>query len=170
MTTYKTFEDVNKALFNLAKLKSVVMEKEAKMNNKINDIKEKYDAETLEDREQIKTYEIGIEEFCKANKNEFDKTRTKKLNFGTIGFRTGTPKVKLLNRKYNWKTVLELVNTIFKGKYTRSKQEVAKDKILSDYASEKLSDEKLASVGIAIDQGETVKIEIDWEVFQGVND
>lgn len=162
---YKTFEDINRALFELAKLKSKVTEKEAKMNNKINAIKEKFDADTLEDREKIKAYEVGIQEFCKLNKNEFDKTRVKKLTFGSVGYRTGTPKVRLLNRKYNWKTVLELVSTVLKGKYIRTKKEVDKEKILSDYSQGILTDEKVAAAGMAVDQGEIIKIDIDWETF-----
>lgn len=165
MTTYKSFDEINKALFELAKLKSRVLEKEAIMNNKINAIKDKYDSDTLKSRERIQIYETSISEFCKANKNKFDKTRTKKLLFGSIGFRTGTPKVKLLNRKYNWKTVLELSKTIFRGKYTRTVEEVNKIKILSDYAAGILIDEKIAAAGMTIDQGETIKIEINWEQF-----
>ena len=70
-----------------------------------------------------------------------------------------------LNRKYNVKTSIELIKKIFSGAYIRIKEEIDTERILTDLAQEKLNDEKLASVGLKVDQDEKFVIEIDWETL-----
>ena len=49
---------------------------------------------------------------------------------GVIGFRTGTPKLKLL-KGFTWASVEKLVK-VFLPDYVREKTEVAKDRLLAD--------------------------------------
>lgn len=157
------FEDVEKALSEFAQTESSIAKKEAEMNAKIQKIKDSYDEDTRGVRATRDLLYSNIERFCISNKFEFIKQRSKSFIAGVLGFRTNPPRVQLLNRKYNLKTALELIRKIFKGKYVRSKEEINKDEILVDYSSGTITDDKLASVGLKIDQDETFFVEINWD-------
>ncbi|MCC7158850.1 MAG: hypothetical protein IT281_04870, partial [Ignavibacteria bacterium] len=44
-------------------------------------------------------------------------------------------------------------------------EEIDKEALLSDYSSKDITDEKLASVGLKIDQGETFFVKPNWEAL-----
>ena len=52
------------------------------------------------------------------------------MSHGTIGFRTGTPKLKTL-KGFTWASALQLVKR-FLPSYVRQAEEIAKDKLLAD--------------------------------------
>ena len=158
-------EKLNENILELARREAFIARKEAEMNEKIQEIKEKFETDTEEARKGKKFYQDELERFALVNKSLFANKRSLALAYGKIGFRTGTPKVMLLNRKYNWKTVLELLKKIFGKKYVRTKEEPNKDAILSDIAQSKLDDSKLAAVGLKVDQNEKFFVEIDWEAI-----
>lgn len=162
----QSFEDVDKKLLELSKHESFIAKKEAAMNEKLQNIKQKFDEETADARAQKTLIEQEIEAFCMQNKSEFLKQRAKKLIHGTIGFRTHTPKVNQLNRKYTVKTTIELLKKIFNTTYIRLKEEIDKEKILSDYSAQVLDDDKLAGVGLRVDQDESFFTEVDWEAIE----
>jgi phage host-nuclease inhibitor protein Gam len=157
------YNAVNKHLHDIGVNEAMIAKKEAQMNEQMQKLKERFNEETKDARAKIKVMSEEIEIFCIQNKADFEKKRTRTLTHGVIGFRTATPKVALLNRKYNWKTVLELVKKVFVGKYVRSKEEVDKEKLLSDVSQNILTDEQLAAVGMKVDQDEKFMYEIDWE-------
>ncbi|TAK59408.1 MAG: hypothetical protein EPO24_07675 [Bacteroidetes bacterium] len=165
-TTMKSFDDVDKALLKLANNESYIQRKEADMNAKMQAMRETFDKETAESRQAVLALQEDIENFCTLNKNEFEKVRTRDLVHGSVGFRKTPPKVSLLNRKYNWNTVIELLERLNLVKYVRTKKEVDKDSILTDSAANEITDEKLSSVGLRIDQTEQFGIEIKWESIQ----
>lgn len=159
----KKWEEIPKQLQELAKNEATLAKKEAQMNEQINRIKEKYAAETKERQYIVDTLRSEIEAFCIKNKSEFDKQRSREFQFGVIGFRISPPKVVLLNRKYNMKTVIELVKRVFSNGYLRIKEELDKETILADYSQQKLDDSKLAAIGLKIDQDETFFVEPKFE-------
>ena len=75
---------------------------------------------------------------------------------GTIGFRTGTPKLKTM-KGFTWASVLQLARE-FMPSYIRTTEEIAKDKLLADRDDEEMSD-KMAHCGIAVAQDETFYVE-----------
>ncbi len=158
-----SFDDVNKALYHYGREESEIAKKEAVMNSKIQNIRDKFEVDTAEARAKRDLILKEIKSFLMSNKHEFVKTRTKNLVHGTIGFRHGTPKVLLLNKKYNTKTALELAKKIFRDKFVRSKEELAKDSIITAFAKGDIDDQKLASIGLRIDKNEKEVIEINWE-------
>jgi phage host-nuclease inhibitor protein Gam len=50
---------------------------------------------------------------------------------GTIGFRTGTPKLKTL-KGFTWASALELAKRFLPMTYIRQTEEIAKDRLLAD--------------------------------------
>ncbi|MDP4176289.1 MAG: host-nuclease inhibitor Gam family protein [Bacteroidota bacterium] len=163
---FATFADVNYALKMIATQKAYIAKKEAEMNDKIYIIKEKYEEETIDAQREVDNLTTDVEAYCIKNKTDFEKSRSRVLGFGTVGFRNNPPKVTTLNRKYNLKTSLELVKRLFKKKYVRTKEELDKEAILADYAAKTLDDKKLAGVGLKIDQDETFFCEINWEALE----
>jgi phage host-nuclease inhibitor protein Gam len=157
------YQAADKHLHEIGINESLIAKKEAQMNEQIQNLKERFNEETKDARAKVLTLSKEVETFCMLNKKDFDKKRTRTLTHGIIGFRTATPKVALLNRKYNWKTVLELVKKVFDGKYVRTKEEVNKDELLSAVSQSILSDEQLAAIGMKVDQDEKFMYEIDWE-------
>lgn len=159
----KSFEDVEPALVELGRRESFIAKKEAEMNKKIQEVKDKFESDVIAQRSEADLIRRRIEDFCKSNSNEFKEKKSKDFTHGTIGFRTNPPKVQLLNRKYNLKTAIELIKKIFKNSYIRTKEEIAKETVLADYAQKKLDDSKLASVGLKIDQEESFFVDIKWD-------
>ncbi len=159
----KNYEELEVNLKEYAINYAAIAKKEAEMNEKINKIKEDFEEKTKELRYVADILSSEINAFCEKNKADFEKTRSKEFQFGIIGFRTTPPKVTLLNRKYNIKTVLELVKKIYKKAYIRVKEEIDKEAILADYSAKKLDDGKLAGIGLKIDQDEQFYINPKYE-------
>ena len=73
-----------------------------------------------------------LQAFATENQAElFAKKKSLDMAHGTIGFRTGTPKLKTL-KGFTWASALELVKTFLPSSYIRKTEEVAKDKLLAD--------------------------------------
>lgn len=162
----KNFDDADKALFEIAQHETFIVKKEAAMNEKINKIKEQFEAEVKERKESKDSLINDLMQFALLNKSEFQKQRSRNLQFGKLGFRNAPPKVTQLNRKYTVKTSIELIKKIFSGTYLRKKEELDKDRILADYSTEILSDDKLAAIGLKVDQEENFTYEINWEALE----
>lgn len=162
----QTYEECDRKLLELAKVKTFIAKKEAEMNAKIQTVKDKFEQDTSDARAQQQLIESDINQFLLVNKNDFEKQRSKTLNFGTVGFRNHPPKVTQLSRKYSISTSIELLKKIFTGQYLRNKEEINKDEILTDYAQKKLTDEQLAAVGLKIDNDETSYVEVAWDKLE----
>ena len=164
-----SIKDVEYAVHKMAERQIFIAKKEAEMNAKIAKIKAAYEEETLEARQDYDYFKSEVEGWSLKNKLMFLKTRSIEFTIGKIGFRTNPPKVVLLNKKYNLKTAIELINRVFDGKYVRSKEEIDKESILADYSGKKLVDETLAGVGLRVDQDETFFVEVDYEKIKDFN-
>lgn len=86
----------------------------------------------------------------------FSKKKSLEMAHGTIGFRTGTPKLKTL-KGFTWASALNLVKE-FLPSFVRTSEEVAKDKLLADRDAEGMT-EKMAKCGIQVVQDETFYVE-----------
>ncbi len=83
----------------------------------------------------------------------FGKLKSAASSLGIFGFRTGNPKLSLLNRKWKWTDVLNALKATGQIELIRTKEEPDKD------ALKKLADTELAAVGLKIDQDEVFFIE-----------
>lgn len=98
----------------------------------------------------------ALRAWAEAHPEEFPKGR-KSLEFlsGTLGFRTGTPKLALLSRAFTWEKVLELLRGKGWTGLIRTKQEVAKDAVIA----QRDSDLDLRTVGLKVTQDESFFVE-----------
>ena len=72
-----------------------------------------------------------LQAFATENQAElFAKKKSLDMAHGTIGFRTGTPKLKTL-KDFTWASAQNLVKS-FLPSYIRQTEEIAKDKLLAD--------------------------------------
>lgn len=103
-----------------------------------------------------------LERWAAAHPEEFGNRKSIEFTSGTIGFRTGTPKCKLL-KKWNWDLVLAAIKARFKGSlsdyFVRTKEEVDKEAILGEYAAKGVDKETLAQVGVEVVQEESFYVD-----------
>ena len=94
-----------------------------------------------------------LQAYATENQPElFSKKKSLDMAHGTIGFRTGTPKLKTL-KGFTWASALELVKAFMPSSYIRKVEEIAKDKLLAD---RDLEDVKITESGL-MEQEVTMK-------------
>ena len=166
-TTLRTFEEVDTTLLELGRHAAFIQKKEADLNEKIQNLRQLSDEATADARQKKLAREIDIELFCNEHKDEFEKPRTHELTHGSVGFKMTPGKVALLNRKYNWETVIELLKRVkFGTRYLRQVLEVDKEKILADAAAKEITDSKLAAVGVKIQSADEFVYDIKWDTIE----
>lgn len=159
-----SYDDADAAMLKLAECETHLQKLEAEMNEQIQIVRDEYEKSTHVLRAVKASVEKELERFAISNKGDFEKTRSRDLVHGVIGFRNTPPKVALLNRKYKWETVLELLARVRWGKdFIRTKEEVSKEQLLASYAAKEIDDQKLAAVGIKVDSSEEFFTKIKWE-------
>lgn len=129
----------------------------ATMDIAITGIREKYaDDITKLIEEKEKAFDV-IQAFALENKADlFSKRKSMETTHGVLGFRIGTPKLKLL-KGFTWGAVANLLKE-FLPEYIRVIEEPAKDKLLADRDDEQVA-ELFPKVGISVAQDETFYIE-----------
>lgn len=112
-----------------------------------------------------------LQAYATENQPElFSKKKSLDMAHGTIGFRTGTPKLKTL-KGFTWASALTLVKKYIPG-YVRTSEEIAKDKLLADRELEAVEFmeseitkkripmcDAMAECGIIVTQNETFYVE-----------
>jgi len=108
---------------------------------------------------RIKTHTEIVRDWASDNPEEFGKKKSIVFSQGTIGFRTGTPKLKTLPG-WTFARVLDALRSIKWGAaYIRLTEEVNKQLLIADEACQNLGDGELKQIGLRIDQEESFFIE-----------
>lgn len=98
-----------------------------------------------------------LQAFATENQEDlFAKKKSLDMAHGTIGFRTGTPKLKTL-KGFTWASALELVKE-FLPDYVRQTWDIAKDKLLADRDVEEMMP-RMAKCGMQVVQDEAFYVE-----------
>lgn len=98
-----------------------------------------------------------MQAWAMENREEiFSKKKSFESTHGTIGFRTGTPKLKTL-KGFTWASVTNMLKT-FLPDYIRISEEPAKDKLLADREVPETA-ELFGKCGISVVQDETFYVE-----------
>ena len=164
-----TAEQANDAFANYAKADAQINKINADIELQCAKIREKRaDELTRLSDEREKAFDT-LQAYAVENQAElFTKKKSLEMTHGTIGFRTGTPKLKTL-KGFTWASALQLVKEFLPG-YVRQTEEIAKDKMLADRDSDvmvagdplgpgKPMREQMAKCGIAVTQDETFYVE-----------
>lgn len=166
-----TREVADEAFATYAKSEAQIRKINAEIELQCAKIREKY-----ADRLSVLTIEKSaafdtLQSFATENQPElFSKKKSLDMAHGTIGFRTGTPKLKPL-KGFTWESAKTLVKR-FLPDYIRTSDEIAKDKLLADRDSNVMMEcsdsEKpeevtlksaMAECGIQVIQDETFYVE-----------
>ena len=107
------------------------------------------------DAEREQSFDV-LQAYAVEHPELFTKKKSLDMAHGTIGFRTGTPKLKTL-KGFTWASVLQMVREFLPG-YVRTSEEVAKDKLLADRDEDGMFD-KMSKCGIQVAQDETFYVE-----------
>ena len=150
-------EQANEAFATYAKADAQIQKINAEIELQCARIREKQaDRLSQLDAEREQAFDV-LQAFAVENQAElFAKKKSLDMAHGTIGFRTGTPKLKTL-KGFTWASVLQMVREFLPG-YVRTSEEVAKDKLLADRDEEGMTD-KMAKCGITVTQDETFYVE-----------
>jgi phage host-nuclease inhibitor protein Gam len=103
----------------------------------------------------IKEKSALVQAWADANHDAFGNRKSLTLTHGTIGYRTGNPKVKTL-AGWTFSRVLEKLKSLPWGHaFVRVKEELDKDAILSTHATGSFSPGDLRTIGVRVEQDET---------------
>ena len=127
-------------------------------------INQRYESPFAEVDQAIKAKTDALRVWAETNPDQFPKGRKSvEMVSGILGFRTGTPKLALLTRAFNWDKVLKLLRAVSPWRnYIRTKEEVDKEAILGNYSQtpDKPSmDMDLRRFGLKVTQDETFYVE-----------
>jgi len=143
---------------------------QTEMDVRITDVRTDYEGRMSELKTGIEEKVALLEAWAGANPDQFPKDR-KSLEFvhGKLGYRTGTPKLKTILRK-TWDRVLETLKAFPAGElvrsYVRTKEEVNKELIISDYSQGQLDFETLRKIGVEVVQEESFFVEPKLEELE----
>lgn len=152
-----TAEQANDAFANYAKADAQINKINAEVELQCAKIREKHADELTRLGEEREQAFDTLQAYAVENQAElFTKKKSLDMAHGTIGFRTGTPKLKTL-KGFTWASALNLVKE-FLPSFIRTTDEIAKDKLLADRDTEGMA-EKMAQCGITVTQDETFYVE-----------
>lgn len=136
---------------------------EAKMNEAITKIRDKYQDEITELKESLEEPVEILEVFATEQKDTWGKRKSFELLHSFIGFRTGTPKVTK-DKKFTWDGVTELTKKHYPN-LVRTKDELDKEAIISMRDDETFDSIKKACFFDVV-QEETFFVESKQEALQ----
>jgi phage host-nuclease inhibitor protein Gam len=156
----KTIEDAEVALSEYATADARLAKINATMDEKITAIRNQYNDEITELQEEKEEKLKELQFFAENSAELFVKKKSLLFVHGTIGFRTGTPKLKP-KKKFTWASITELLKDRLPN-YVRTVDEPAKDKLLADREDETVK-AQMEKCGIEVVQDETFYVELKKE-------
>lgn len=138
-TTTYTRSDAEKLFSAYAQSESELKQLQIKKNLELAKIEEKY-AHTIEALEsEMETTFDKLQKFAEQNDTLFDKSRSLAFAYGTLGFRKGTPSLKLADKEITWDIVVDRLKRLKAVEFVRTKVEVDKQALLKARSDQKVS-------------------------------
>lgn len=150
-------DEMELAFADYARADARIQKINATMDIEMTRIREKYQDELGKQSElKDKSFDI-LQAYAMENREElFSKKKSMETTHGTMGFRTGTPKLKTL-KGFTWGAVVNLLKEFLPG-YVRTSEEANKEKLLADRESEEVT-ALFPKVGITVVQDEAFFVE-----------
>lgn len=150
-------EQMEQAFADYAKADARQQKITAEMDVAMTKIREKWQDELAKLAETKDNAFDVMQAYAMENRDElFSKRKSLETTHGTIGFRTGTPKLKTL-KGFTWASVVNMLKEFLPG-YVRTSEEANKEKLLADRESEEVV-ALFPKVGITVVQDETFFVE-----------
>jgi phage host-nuclease inhibitor protein Gam len=128
----------------------------AAMDGEIQCVREQYEAQLAAHSKALEQKMEHARVWAEANPQEFGAARSIETVHGNVGWRTGQPALKTAPG-WTFDRVLQTLKTAGALDYVRVKEEVHKQKLLSD--REAIGPEKLRAFGLRVVQEETFFVE-----------
>lgn len=157
-----TREDMEHTVRELALASARLDEIQGRMNEELARVRETYEPDIAALRESYDGHEAVALEWAKAHPEEFIPRKSIVLVHGVIGFRTGQPTLKLL-AGLTWESVIKTLRSSLPA-YVRVKEEVDKAGLLA--ARDEVGKERLAAVGLRVEQKEEAYVDPNKESLQ----
>lgn len=146
------WEDTDKLIGEIGDLTQKINKAQESARDDINEIKSALADEIKPHQETIKRYICSLEAFSVVHKAEFGRKRSRKLNFGTLGWRKST---SIIIKKNTLELIKELLTRVRQKACIRVKETVDKD------ALAKLTDEQLADIKARREEKDVFFVEPD---------
>ena len=159
-TVIRSWEEVDSALRTIGEIDIETEKKEGLANLRINDIKEKLAAELNGKLARKARLEKDLQEFLDMHQTELGQAKSRKLNFGSLGFRFAPPKLKLI-AKMTWAKVVEKLKELRLDKFLRYP-----DPEPDKEALKQADMETMKAVGVRICNDEFFWYEVDREKIE----
>lgn len=132
LPTLTTLDEVEIMVGEIAVLTINQIKITAAMDAQLSAVRTRYESNLADIAVQLRETREILCSWSQAHPEAFPKGR-KSIQFtqGTIGFRTGTPTVSLLNRTWTWKKVLAAIKQFGLDMFVRQAPEIDKDAILA---------------------------------------
>lgn len=141
----------------IATLKRAEARMKNQMDSEIATIKDSWEGALGDIELELKPLLIAAETWATSNPEAFGKNKSIKFLQGLVGFRTGTPKLEPLNKRWTWKLITDAVERLLPN-FIRSVPEVDRAAIIGQ--REELA-EFLPSVGLKVTQDESFFVDVE---------
>lgn len=125
------------------------------MERELHAVRDRHEGELTTLGERIKSNLSLAEDWALAHHEEFATRKSIVMVHGTVGYRTGMPRLKTL-RGWTWDRVLNVLKVAF-PEFVRKREEPAKDLILE--RRDDLGADKLRRIGLEVVQVESFYVE-----------
>lgn len=159
-------DQIESLVSDIASLKNNQRIITAKMDDEIQSARDRHESGLAAIADDLKQKTAIVQAWAESNPAEFGKRKSIEFGSGIIGFRTGTPKLKLL-LKWKWDMVLQALKAAAWGReYVRTKEEIDKESLIRDaqhpdplITDRLITEPDLRRIGVQIVQDETFYVE-----------
>jgi phage host-nuclease inhibitor protein Gam len=152
--TIETREQMEAAVREICLLTISRDETTAQMDRQLADVRKLYEGSLAEVDQKLEPLLDAAADWAVRNPDEFATRKSVVMAHGTVGFRTGMPKLKTLSG-FTWSKVLEKIRSILPD-YVRTSEEVDKERLIADRNE---LGARLGDVGVKVVQDETFFVE-----------
>jgi len=143
----------------IAELKRTEAQQKLQMDQAVAMAKAQYEDSLSQIEKELKPLLVAAESWATSNPEAFGKAKSIKFLQGLVGFRTTTPKLEPLNKKWNWKTITAAVEQML-PEFIRNKPEVDKEALLGQ-RDEEIIQMMLPRVGLKVTQEESFFVDVE---------
>jgi phage host-nuclease inhibitor protein Gam len=153
----KSVQDAERCVGEIAKLTIERDQALNEMDAKIQSIRVNYEDLLAGLTADLEAEMAMAQQWAESNPKEFSARKSIEMTHGTIGFRTGMPRLKTL-KGMTWEKVVNRLRAAT-PEFIRRKEEADKDRLLAERATL-----DLPSIGLQVVQDETFFVEVKREV------
>ncbi|ACB76666.1 host-nuclease inhibitor Gam family protein [Opitutus terrae] len=159
-----TRAEAERVLGDIAASTAALNAAKAKLDQRLTSIRQEHEGTIDQLAKRIEALSGLLQQWAEASPEEFGGKKSIDFIHGTLGFRTGMPKLKTL-AGWTWDKVLGALDAA--NHFVRIKREVDKEGVLMAYGRGELDDAELRGAGMRVVQDESFFVEPKLEEQSG---